>query len=268
MLIDICSDLHINTHSDWKYQNWLNPSSRGQVLIIAGDVSNNLGDLESFFISATNRYEIVVYVDGNHEHRLAPGTVKENMDRIREICDKFEVEYLDGFDNCMYQFNETAFIGGNCWYDWQIFSDRNVPVVKTLNSWFDHSLDVNLDFGEDEWPNVFGRNQIQNIKETFERANNDPTISNIVMVTHTCPHPDGLNWIEGNDDNNIMCGSYAHSELSEIFTLNTRRKLKVWAYGHTHYRKHWKKDNVAMINNFFGYPWDDNSNWTMAAVSV
>jgi predicted phosphodiesterase len=267
MLIDICSDIHMNTHEVRPIQIVF-PTFRGRVLIIAGDVSNNLVDLNDFLDQAHQYYEMVVYVDGNHEHRLAVGTVRENMEKIQQICDSNEVEYLDGFDNCFFQFNDVAFIGGNCWYDWQAFTPRGVSFTKTFASWDDHSLDTNLNFGEYEWPNTFGRAQIENVKAAFEKANNDPTVSSIVMVTHTCPHPDGLIWIEGNEPNNVMGGSYAHSELLDIFSLNTRKKLKVWAYGHTHNRKRWIFDNVEMINNFYGYPWDENSNWAMSKVSI
>lgn len=294
MRIDICSDLHVDKHhgvtrlltmpgegpSHWPvghvgerdkyfhfdFQWYRNPGS--EVLVIAGDVSNNIEDTYSVLEHACKFYDNVVFVDGNHEH-YSGETIDDNMDTIMD----FQVSlpnliYLDGGDFCRRDIGRVAFIGGNGWYDWRCYEDRGISFPKAFASWDDNSNDRDLNFGHYGWPNIIGTSQVINIVDAAKKADQDPNIDSIVMVTHTAPHADCLRWDSTNLDWNAGSPSYVNTELSQVFDTNVNGKIKVWAYGHTHTRRSWVHRDIFMVNNCYGYPNENTGGWFMANAEV
>lgn len=268
MLIDVLSDTHLDEYPKG-YMNFFKEFRDNRVLLLAGDITKDLVQLDDFLEKASRVYRTVVYVDGNHEHRNNK-SVLENSIQLNRICKHtdLDVVYLDGLYSNMFVLDDIAFIGGNGWYDWRAFDQRGSTFKDAFSSWDDHSKDALLDFGLYEWPNILGYEQVSKMAKSFEKANADPAISKIVMITHTCPHEAGLFYDPNDLANNAMAASYANTELGKIFDLNTNNKLKLWAYGHTHNRMQWDHKGVKMVNNFYGYPWDDHKSWKMVTVTI
>ena len=292
--IDICSDLHVDAHhgktvllsepgkgpSHWPIGhqgdrdkffhfdfNWYrNPGS--DTIIIAGDVSNDLDDLFGVLEQACKFYDHVVFTDGNHEH-YSGTTIDENCDAIMDFKQSLpNLIYLDGEDFARHDIGRTAFIGGNCWYDWKCFEDKGVSFPTAFASWDRYSNDRHLNFGSAGWPSVIGSAQVLNVIEAVKSANADPNIDSIVMVTHTAPLAECLRWDPIQMDFNKSSPSYANSELKQVFTENTNNKIRAWAYGHTHTRRSWDYQDVMMVNNCYGYPNENTGGWFMANIEV
>ncbi len=295
--IDICSDLHVDRHhnqtsllvrpgegpSHWpighlgdrdKYFHfdfeWYR-NAGSNVLIIAGDVSDHVEDVQDVLTHAAKFYDHVVFVDGNHEHHGAHDTttVDDTISLITDI--KLSVPnliYLDGYQNARQDIGRTAFIGGNCWYDWRCYEDRGIMFPEAFASWDDYSNDTKLDFGNKIWPSEYGHAQVERLLEELTAANDDPNIDSIVVVTHSAPVAGCLNWYEEEHRWNVGSPSYVNSELSKLFAANTKNKLKLWAYGHTHTRRTWIHEGVTLVNNCYGYPRENRGGWTMVNVEV
>lgn len=295
--IDICSDLHVDRHhsatkplilpgdgpSHWpvghvgdrdKYFHfdfeWYRTAG-SNVLIIAGDISDHLSDVQDVVTHAAKFYEHVVIVDGNHEHHGHAETacIDDTIDLISDM--KISIPnliYLDGYHDARQDIGRTAFIGGNCWYDWRCYEPKGIMFPEVFASWDDHSNDTKLDFGVHGWPSEYGAVQVQALLDNFEEANRNPNIDSIVLVTHSAPLAECLRWYEDNHAWNVGSPSYVNSELSKLFEANTNGKLKLWAYGHTHTRRTWSHKGVTLVNNCYGYPRENLGGWSMVNVEV
>lgn len=294
--IDICSDLHVDRHhnqtsllirpgegpSHWPVGHlgdrdkffhfdfgwYRTPGSN--VLVIAGDISDHLNDVQDVVTHAAKFYDHVVITDGNHEHhgQRDTTTVDDTIGLITDI--KLSVPnliYLDGGESVRHDIGRTAFIGGNCWYDWKCYEPKGIMFPEVYASWDDHSSDVNLDFGDHRWPNVLGDLQIEALLGALESANRDPNIDSVVVVTHSAPLAECLNWHEDNRSWNVGSPSYVNTNLAKLFAANTG-KIKLWAYGHTHTRRRWSHEGVTLVNNCYGYPRENLGGWAMANVEV
>lgn len=283
--IDVCSDLHVDYHNrdeakngprrinergeaiDFDFGYHRNPGS--SILIIAGDVTDHIDQLEDVVMEAAKHYDKIIYTDGNHEfHGNASfSNVRHNMDDIEAIgmaTDKFV--YLNGLNKVHHQIGRTMFIGGNCWYDWRCFEDRGVPFPLAFAAWDDNSRDKDLHFGSFGWPNVLGSAQIDNIEAALDTAIADPDIDSIVVVTHTAPLAECLPWKD--EAFNLASPSYANSQLRPLLDKDHKQKLKLWAHGNTHTNRRWLYNGVTIVNNCFGYPEENTGGWTMQVVEV
>jgi predicted phosphodiesterase len=82
---------------------------------------------------------------------------------------------------------------------------------------------------------------------------NRDKIKNIVVVTHSAPREDLLP--ETNDNTfNLLNGSFCNTRLEDVLEVDYNSKIRVWCYGHTHFRKDAVIDGVRYVNNCLGYP--------------
>lgn len=255
------------SHFDFKKHRTVGAST----LVITGDVSDNVDDLFELLGEASRIYEHVVFTDGNHEHHSTINTyaVDTNMALIHSFANSLpNVHYLNGDKDCRFDIGRTAFIGANAWYDWRCHEPRGITFPMALASWCDYSKDNSLYFGTFNWPNVFGAAQIDQMKTAIEQANQDSFIDSIVVVTHSAPIADCLEWREGDTVWNTGSPSYVNTGLEQLFDLNTG-KIKLWAYGHTHTRRTFTHKGVTLVNNCYGYPHENiGAGWSMAHFEV
>jgi DNA repair exonuclease SbcCD nuclease subunit len=286
--LDIMSDLHVDYHylNDasleqfgiskdeyqrpplFNFQKYHNVGSN--ILLIAGDVSDNIDEVEEVLMDASKIYEHIVYVDGNHEHKGADSTdVSTNMDRLAMICNGLTgVHYFDGIHQLRWDYNGTAFIGANGWYCWKGFEDKGIPFTRAFCRWDDQMPDNTIDFSEYGYPNTLGFVQAVNLASEMDKISRDDSIHSVVVVTHTCPVPSLLRW-STDFAYNEMSASFTNTALEQVFSCDHGKKIKLWAYGHTHDRKCTQRDQTTLINNSYGYPRDVMSSaWSMVNVEV
>ena len=65
MIIDIVSDLHVEHWAHYPYDWELN--KKAEVVVIAGDIADDLELIINELNKACDVYKKVVYIDGNHE---------------------------------------------------------------------------------------------------------------------------------------------------------------------------------------------------------
>jgi len=291
ILIDVCSDLHVDHHRhttklwnapgegpqihndqglyiDFDFAWTRNPGAG--VIVIAGDISDSISETQGVLTEAARHYEHVVYVDGNHEFQgLRATPIQEQMDLLADMQVAIpNLIYLDGGSMVRRDIQGVAFIGGNGWYDWRAYEELGYTYPMCFASWDERSMDRHLNFGDDLFPNVTGYDQATRINREITTAQNDPNVRAIVVVTHTAPLRECLEF-STNPKYNVASPSYSNTLFREHLDNPDPGKLALWIYGHTHKRKMFTHNGVTLVNNCYGYPREvHGSVWAMANFEV
>ena len=269
MKFDLISDFHVEMNVSFKttrlweqgdpiHYAWHN-DRKSDLLVVAGDSANSHEFARDVIVEASKYYEHVVFVDGNHEHysNYQNGwTVLRDMEWFNrqftwndKIVDN--VTYLDG--NNTFKIDKTLFIGVNGWYNFTFA--RGAHFKEQWRAWQNGSNDpVCIRFGKKNKPHKLARSQMDLLKNHVIAAQNDDTIDEIVVVTHTLPiesafgqfgvpsHPFyPLNGAYGNE---LMCG---------VWLADDAKKLKVWCFGHTHEQRDYFENGIHFMCNPRGY---------------
>jgi hypothetical protein len=264
---DLISDFHLemnimnNSLRLWRkgdpiYYAW-NVDRKSNTLVMAGDVSNCVYNTRCVLREAAKYYDHVVFVDGNHEHyhylnKYRDPSVRSNMRALRTFSKLLNITYLDG--KTTYRNGNTLFIGANGWYDFEMaygYSKEEQHYV-----WDTTSNDSRINFGNTD-PVKLAKEQANMIRENLSKASEDDTIENVVVVTHTIPHMKGMindvthPWYKLN-------GAYGCAELNNLLTAKGIEKVKVWCYGHTHFRYDFVDNGIRFVCNPRGYRGERN----------
>ena len=202
MKFDLISDFHVEMNVSFKttrlweqgdpiHYAWHN-DRKSDLLVVAGDSANSHEFARDVIVEASKYYEHVVFVDGNHEHysNYQNGwTVLRDMEWFNrqftwndKIVDN--VTYLDG--NNTFKIDKTLFIGVNGWYNFTFA--RGAHFKEQWRAWQNGSNDpVCIRFGKKNKPHKLARSQMDLLKNHVIAAQNDDTIDEIVVVTHTLP---------------------------------------------------------------------------------
>jgi hypothetical protein len=85
----------------------------------------------------------------------------------------------------------------------------------------------------------------------------------IVMVTHTSPRRE-LMEVSKDPSWNRLTPSFVNTQMKDVLAADTKGKIKYWVYGHTHFRKQSKIDEVTYLNNAYGYSGEfPNQPWSL-----
>jgi hypothetical protein len=83
-----------------------------------------------------------------------------------------------------------------------------------------------------------------------------------VVITHHIPHRNFVK-VTNNHTWNLLNGAFLNTELETCMDPS----VKVWCFGHTHFRFDKEQDGVRYVNNARGYP-RENANWFPAEIEV
>lgn len=266
MMIDVASDLHVDKHLailDWRFLR----NGHSNTLILAGDVANNFEQILQEIHKAALEYELVIYVDGNHEHYKSGVSVNDQVRLLQNQLDRYHnVAYLNGNDRCTHRVGNTMFIGGNGWYDWSCFKHEGITVEMAYRSWREGSNDAGwIQWGADD-PLIQAMVHSINLSEAVRQAQQDPAVEHIVMVTHTSPRHEVME--RRSRDWDIQTPSYVNSLMSGVLREDTHNKIRYWIYGHTHVRNMRVIDGITYINNSRGYAHEERSAWWLPQIEI
>ena len=159
-------------------------STSSKYLVIAGDISDNIHESINFLNEISKYYEMILFVDGNHEH---VGKYPElyNTKYINSLIKNDKIQYLPEEP---FRINNTVFIGACGWWD---YDNSNLSSIENNKNYFKNWIPH---FTESD--NVqFIDNVIEESKKQFDKLNNlilkyseDLLVDNIVIVTHTLPN--------------------------------------------------------------------------------
>lgn len=287
MKIDFCSDLHVDAwhhttqlldptkrrwtgepyesiflYIDWR--EYKNPDSR--VLVIAGDISNNLFVSEKVVAAASGEYEFVVVVEGNHDHYDTDITVDEGMELLENLLQKYpNVYYLKHGTTLVV--DGVEFVGATGWYDFKAYENNGISDFTAKRTWAQYSNDSRYPKFGDKTVESIAAEQAINLADQVKKASQNTDVKSIVVTTHMSPRSDLMEWKVGDPIWNALTPSYVNTALNQVLWADTNKKIKLWIYGHTHTRQMVEIDGVVYANNARGYP-RENPPFTLTQIEV
>ncbi|UAA37453.1 metallophosphoesterase [Paraneptunicella aestuarii] len=240
MRVFVVSDVHIDYKEN---REWLLNLSAEEyvddVLILAGDLTENLGMLRESFQSLQQKFKKVLFVPGNHELWVVRDKTEHSFQKYYDICEVAE---------------ETGVL-------MEPYHDGGVSIVPLLG-WYDFSfaepskmlLDTWMDFRLCRWPDELGQEDITQ----FFIERNEPYLDvkneTVISFSHFLPRIDLMPpYIPQNY-------RFVYPALGSNMLEEQVRRLDpdIHVYGHSHVNRHVTIDGVKYINNAFGYPSEHN----------
>lgn len=258
---DIMSDLHIDSWSN-KYNRKYKKGKISEVplklinteseyLIIAGDISDNIERTFEYLNNLSNYYELILFIDGNHEHTENFPNLLDYEDIYNILKKNKKIIYLRKESFIM---EDTVFVGCNGW--WNYNNKDEITIKEYLK---DGHLSY-YNFNPEDKLNLI-KNIINKADEEFTYLNNEINkydknykINNIVVITHTIPNVNfGHSFMRESINNNFS--TQYNSRFKE---LSLSKKIKYWIFGHVHGQHNINDNNINFICHPRGCPGDYN----------
>lgn len=256
--VDIVSDLHIEhwdtklkyskkSNDDYVLNSPFKCTPFSDILVVAGDVADNIDDCIDYLNTLSKHYKHVLFVDGNHEHNESyPMLLSDD-----EIDTKFKEnknKKLVFLTKNPFLYKGHLFLGCNGWWDFnesQFFMKKS---MKTYGDYFNLSVDESRNLIKSIYKT--GKDQIKQLESYVKKSQKDPSIKSINIVTHSVP-------LKKYTSYNYPCEMNTH--YSKLFKY---KKIRHWIFGHTHSTFHdfdySDESNIKYICNPRGRP-----NWAM-----
>ena len=274
-LFDIVSDLHIDQWDsslsgqypcgkvkDVPYQF---PKSDSRILIVAGDISDNIDLSLQYLNDISNQYDKVLFVDGNHEHASKYPLLISTEDINQKVL-ALENPKLMYLPKNNYLIGDTIFLGFCGWWDYDSANeDSLLKAEEYFNAWMPH-----LDNNDNK---IFCFNVISNYIRQFAllekqliKYQSNPDIKQIIIVSHTVPLRQFA--LETKGDISTTC----QLQTDVIKLLDGKfPKITTWIFGHTHnqFDEFIDAHNIRFIAQPRGRPEDfDRINYTLKQIKL
>lgn len=226
MAIQILSDLHLEAFKEYDSYE-ITPTA--PFLALLGDIGNtakHTDDFLNFLSRQLQQFQIVFFVPGNHEayHTSWP----KALDTLRQ----FEVEVSQNtssgkfvlLDRDAYRIPETNTVILGCSLFSHIPNLESQTVSARLQD-FSRTLDWDV-----PQHNAAHQRDLAWLNDQVASLENSDT--NIIILTHWTPSTDPLSVDSRHVGSPINCAF--STDLSEETCFKSGR-VKVWAFGHTHY---------------------------------
>lgn len=264
MKIAVGSDIHLE-FGDLEFDN----RDQSQVLILSGDImlaqdmhdhpdsvkliqAQIMGTLGSrqaqalrfreFLRRASESFEHVVYVAGNHE--FYHGKWVQNVDDLRKECAAFpNVHFLE---RDTITIDGVLFVGGTLWTDMNRFDPLTLHATNNMMSDFMVIRNDAKGFRRLTPADTVERHRqtVKYIRTVLEQNRDAPT----VVVGHHAPSTLSVHPKYEND--NLMNGAY-RSDLSEL--ILDHPQIRLWTHGHTHEDFDYVIGSTRVVCNPRGY---------------
>jgi predicted phosphodiesterase len=237
MRVFALSDIHIDYEENAKWLANLSIAEyQDDVLILAGDVTDERRLLDWGLRTLTKRFKSVLFVPGNHE--------------LWVIRDDREMNSLQKFD-------EVCAVVESSGSSMQAFRERGVSIIPLL-AWYDYSFgepseelrSMWMDYRACRWPSGFTEKDIARHFAALNTKQGSLVGDKVITYSHFLPRIDLMpEYIPG-----------ARKLLYPILgSLQLERQLRrlnssIHVYGHSHVNRQVKIDGLFYINNAFGYP--------------
>ena len=167
---------------------------QSDILVIAGDISNDFLEANEFLTSVAPLYEKVIAIRGNHEfYRGFPIDVVENFAPENVV--------LLTYNRPFFFYKKTMFLGMTGWYDFNYPGVGSVEHQKEVARQSLADLQyVNFSYSDEETtsPEKLAKEHVSMLENQVRVANyaylgqmNDAA-QEIIIVTHTVPHIKGV----------------------------------------------------------------------------
>ena len=266
MKFDLISDFHVEFNvafkrtASWREGNpffyaW-HLDKKSDVLVIPGDISNEVDLTCGVVLEAAEYYKHVIFVDGNHDHYggwkdPSRQNYHNNIQAFRNL-ERAEdnITFLDEGNNFV-MIDNTMFTGACGWYDYKAVPGVHPRQQRSL--WRQHSNDPTcIRFGKKNRPEKLAVKQADSLRDRIDLAQDRDEVEEIVVCTHTIPHKGGLindpthKWYQLN-------GSYMNTEMYKVWEADKNDKIRAWVFGHTHFQYDYIHRHIRFVTNPRGY---------------
>lgn len=235
MRLFLGSDFHVDYRENL---DWLRALSRADftddVLIVAGDLSDELDLVKTCFDELVPRYRKLLFLPGNHDlwtARSGKGPSFEKFETLNALCRDY------GIETGPVAFGKTLIVPLLAWYDYS-FGEPG-PTIR--RGW--------MDFYKCNWEGLTPAE----VAARFDAMNVIPDTSAyeaVYSVSHFVPRID------------LMPARYPEKHKALFPVLGTdrlERRIRTLGstkhfYGHSHLNRNKQIDGVTYINSAFGYP--------------
>ncbi|GLQ45304.1 serine/threonine protein phosphatase [Dyella lipolytica] len=239
MRVFAVSDLHLDYAPN---REWLEQLSlreyRGDVLILAGDISDKLPLLAEGFNTLMRRFASVLYVPGNHDLWISTDGLRDSFEKfaaVRETATQYGVRMTP------FRHDDLAIVPLLGWYDYSF----GEPDGFLKSAW--------VDYRACRWPDGYDDAAVTRF---FTERNPDASspelegASKVITFSHFLPRIDLM------PDRIPSRHRKIYPVLGTTILETQIRQLgsSMHVYGHSHVNRHITLDGVTYINNAFGYP--------------
>lgn len=272
--LDYISDIHI----DWFKREGCDPiptidhlvntqysdyDTNSHTLLIAGDISDDINETAEYLFSCKQFYKNILFVDGNHDVFGKELEVTEKTSLLNEILKTDNsIYYLTYRD---FVFDGGVVVGCNGWYDFN-FTKHLTDPVECEKLW-EHlpTRDYkSVNFGSDSVKDI-AKSQAKQLEYRIKYHSG----KRITVVTHTPPHSLSVTWPKRAKDQflHTLSGAFGSSEMTKV--LNTHINIiNVWIHGHNHVRQNYTYEDVSIMSNPRGYPWEGSEKCFIKSVLI
>ena len=231
------SDLHVDYRQN---AEWVMDLSRSDftndVLILAGDLSDNLERIERSINALSERFRQVLYVPGNHDLWVLRdkdiASSFEQFDRVRAAVDS------GGGSMKAYRSGSTTIVPLFGWYDYSF----GEPSQELRRRW--------MDYRACRWPDETTDRQVTEHFTGLNEPVEQPSTPLVISFSHFMPRLD-------------LMPSFAPHKAKFLFPILgsalldaqiRRTGSSLHIYGHSHVNRRALRDGILYVNNAFGYP--------------
>ena len=235
MIVQYCSDLHLEFPENAEYISRLNMNTGADILILAGDIVPfhqmhlHMDVLKRF----SDSFKQVFWIAGNHEYYFdsidyRTGSFKENI-----------FDNLLLLNNQQVEINQVGFIFSTLWT--KISNSYEKIIAARLSDY--HVINANKKTLTVADTNRMHQQSLEYIKQALE---NTETQKNIVVTHHV---PSLLFYPE----------AYKKSPLNEALVVDLSNTIEIyqpeyWIYGHSHMNTPpFQIGNTTLLTNQLGY---------------
>ncbi len=237
MRVFALSDIHIDYDVNAKWIANLSVADyQDDVLVLAGDVTDNLSLLEWCLGTLAKRFKKVLFVPGNHElWVLREDRGKSSFQKFDDVCAVVE---SSGASMQAFRRPGVSIIPLLSWYDYSF----GQPSDDLKSTW--------MDYRACRWPAGYAEEDVAAHFAALNDGQVSPVGDKIITYSHFLPRidvmPAYIPW----------AGRRLYSVLGSAQIDGQVRRLNadIHVYGHSHVNRHVKIDGVTYINNAFGYP--------------
>lgn len=271
------SDVHVDYKENWEHLVCLSDSRYQQdMLIVAGDATDDLGKLAQLFECLASKFESVSFVPGNHELWLrdteasrllgSASTIKLNtsIDKFHAICALAE-QY--SITTCPVRFGHDAnalwVVPLFSWYDGPDQTEHSLYLEKKGVE--DRTQEMWSDFHLTKWPAEFAQGRTSPSK-FFSGLNHSVCAQTfdapVVSFSHFLPRQElmlstkleraasDLNYVDPHPEFNFSHVAGSARIEKQLRTLGS----KLHIYGHQHRNRFREIEGVTYVSHCMGYP--------------
>jgi len=237
MIIQYCSDLHLEFPENEKFLRTNPIESIGDILILSGDIVPFaiMDKYLWFFEDLSSKFKQIYWVPGNHEYYYYYSDISSRTSALNEKI----LHNVSLVNNLCVQHDDITFIFSTLWSN---ISEQNQYFIQNRLSDFvviknQDRLFLPLDY------NKMHRESIDFIKSAL----NNSATGSIVVATHHVPT--FLNYPE-KYKGDILNEAF----VSELFELIESSNINYWIFGHHHSNiNDFTIANTLLLTNQLGY---------------